>query len=62
MQEYIDGEDKVQTCLAQLLHLEEKRDGALEKFSKHQGLVKRWFDKMAKVKEFSNFRFGTSLG
>ena len=52
MQEYMDGEDKVQTHLAQLLCLEEKRDEALEIFSKHQGVVKRWFKKMAKVKEF----------
>ena len=48
----MEGEDRVQTCLTQLLHLEEKRDEALEKFAKHQGVVKRWFDKMAKVKEF----------
>ena len=52
MQDFMEGEDRVQACLTQLLHLEEKRDEALEKFAKHQGVVKRWFDKMAKVKEF----------
>ena len=52
MQEYMEGEDKEHTYLTQLLHLEEKRDEALENFAKHQGVVKRWFDKMEKVKEF----------
>ena len=37
----MEGEDREKTCLAQLLHLEEKRNEALEKFSKHQGAVKR---------------------
>ena len=48
----MEGKDTVQIHLTQLLHLEEKRDEALENFAKHQGVVKRWFDKMAKVKEF----------
>lgn len=52
MQEFFNGKDKVQTCLTHLLCLEEKRDQALEMFAKHQGVVKRWFDKMANVKDF----------
>ena len=52
MQEYMEGKDRVQTHMTQLMHLEEKRDEALEKFSKHQGVVKRWFDNTEKVKEF----------
>ena len=35
-----------------MFRLEETRDEALEKFAKHQGVVKRWFEKMEKVKEF----------
>lgn len=55
LQEHLDGEDAVQTRLSQLLHLEEKRDQALDNFAKHQGVVKRWFDKQAKVKCFRIF-------
>ena len=34
------------------MHLEEKRDEALENLVKHQAVVKRWFDKQAKIKSF----------
>ena len=51
MQDFMEGEDRVHTSLTQLLHLDEKRDEALEKFAKHQGVVKRWFDKMVNVKK-----------
>lgn len=38
--------------MTQFLLLEEKRDQALEKFTKHQAMVKRWFDRMARIKDF----------
>lgn len=50
--EYYDEGDKREARLVELLHLEEKRDESLEKFAKHQGVVKRWFDRRAKVKAF----------
>lgn len=52
MQECWDQEDKIKTRLSQLLLLEEKRDQALENFAKHQGIVKRWFDRRARIKTF----------
>lgn len=53
IQEYYDeNEDRVQVRLAQLMQLDEKRDEALEKFVKHQGVVKRWFDRKAQNKAF----------
>lgn len=38
--------------MTELLHLEEKRDNVLENFAKHQGVVKRWFDRRDKIKAF----------
>lgn len=39
--DYYDEGDRREALLAKLLHLEEKRDEALEYFAKHQGVVKR---------------------
>lgn len=50
--EYYDEGDRREARLSKLLHLEEKRDEALENFTKHQGVVKRWFDKRAIIKAF----------
>ncbi|XP_057863203.1 uncharacterized protein LOC131071404 [Cryptomeria japonica] len=52
IQDYMEGEDGVQMRLTQLMNLEEKRDKALENFAKHQSVVKRWFDRQARVKAF----------
>lgn len=52
MHEYLDPDDRDQIHLSQLLLLEEQRDQALENFAKHQGIVKRWFDKRATMKSF----------
>ena len=53
IQEYYDeNEDRVQVRLAQLMQLDERRDEALEKFAKHQGVMKRWFDRNANNKAF----------
>lgn len=52
IQEYMEDTDAIQARLTQLMNLEEKRDQALEKFAKHQGVVKRWFDRQAKIKAF----------
>ena len=53
IQEYYDeNEDRVQVRLTQLMQLDEKRDEALKKFAKHQGVVKRWFDRKAQNKAF----------
>lgn len=50
--EYYDEGNRRETRLQEILHLEERRDEALEKFTKHQVVVKRWFDKRSKVKAF----------
>ena len=34
------------------MHLEEVLNRAIEIFAKHQGIVKRWFDRRAKIKAF----------
>ncbi len=34
------------------MQLDERRDEALEKFAKHQGVVKHWFDRKAQNKAF----------
>ena len=53
IQEYYDeNEGKIQVRLAQLMQLDERRDEALEKFAKHQRVVKRWFDRKAQNKAF----------
>ncbi|HEX4851450.1 MAG TPA: transposase family protein, partial [Puia sp.] len=38
--------------IVQMLQLDEKRGQAIKKFAKHQVVVKRWFDKRARVKTF----------
>lgn len=55
MQEYLDPDDRVQIRLLQLLLLEEQRDQALEKFAKHQGVVKWWIDRCATINSFKIF-------
>lgn len=50
--EFYDEGDRREARLTELLNLEEKRDDALENFSKYQGVVKRWFERRAKVKAF----------
>jgi len=53
MQDYLETNDQLSSRLAQLLHLKEKCDAAIENFAKHQGVVKWWFNKRARVKSFS---------
>lgn len=52
MREYLGIDNAVEARLSQLLYLEEKRDNAIDNFAKHQEVVKRWFDRRAKVKAF----------
>ncbi|XP_059070906.1 U-box domain-containing protein 43 [Cryptomeria japonica] len=52
MSEYLGIDNAVEARLSQLLYLEEKRDNAIDNFAKHQEVVKRWFDRRAKVKTF----------
>ena len=56
IQEYYDeNKDRVQVRLAQLIQVDERRDEALEKFAKHQGVVKCWFHRKAQNKAFKIF-------
>ncbi|XP_059070306.1 uncharacterized protein LOC131859992 [Cryptomeria japonica] len=48
----LEIEDQVEVRLLNLLKLDEKRINTLQHFTKHQAIVKRWFDKRAKVKAF----------
>jgi transposase InsO family protein len=52
VQEFYSKDDRIEVRLANLLNLEEQRDAALQQFSKHQAIVKRWFEKRAKIKAF----------
>ncbi|KAH9291062.1 hypothetical protein KI387_044633, partial [Taxus chinensis] len=48
MQEYMEESDQIQARILDILQMEESRNVALNNFSKHQEIVKRWFDKRAK--------------
>jgi hypothetical protein len=52
MQEFYSKDDRIEVRLANLLNIEEQRDASLYQFSKHQVVVKRWFDKRAGIKDF----------
>ena len=52
MSVYAEDVDKIQVRLMNLLEMDEKRIAALEHMAKHQAVVKRWFDKRAKIKSF----------
>jgi len=52
MHDYMLEGDKVEAWLLDILELQEARDRALQKFSRHQEIVKRWFYKRAKIKSF----------
>jgi len=51
-QDYLGIDNKQEVRLLQLMHLEEKRSQAIDQFAKHQAVVKRWFDKRARIKAF----------
>lgn len=48
----LEIEDQVEVHLLNLLKLDEQRMNTLQHYAKHQVVVKRWFDKRAKVKAF----------
>ena len=52
MSAYAEDADRVQIQLMNLLEMDEKRTAALEHMAKHQAIVKRWFNKRAKIKSF----------
>jgi hypothetical protein len=52
MEIYLDTDDKFHLRLMSLLDLEEKRNVTLEHVSKHQVVIKWWFDKRVKIKSF----------
>lgn len=52
LQEFYTNANRIEVRLMNLLNLEEKRDVALQQFSKHQAIVNCWSDKRPKIKAF----------
>ena len=55
MSGYVEEVDKVQTRLMNLLEIDKKWTGALEHMANHQAIIKRWFEKRARIKSFRIF-------
>lgn len=52
MWNYMTEGNSKEARLLDILELQEARDQALQNFNKHQEVIKRWFDRRAKIKEF----------